>query len=122
MFYGYQWINTLQIFFDFIFYGYTTLFDASNIILPDKSSKDNLSFVDWIQVTEEVQKLGDGSIIECYWEKYSEEKQKERFPKLGEWKYLRRREDKTIPNVDWVVKGIIESLDSNICENELRGV
>jgi len=77
--------------------------------------------VEWIKSDDQLLAAGDGSIIECYWTKYNENEQEKWYPKTGEWKFMRKRDDKSLPNVDWVVKGISDSLASDILESELRG-
>jgi mRNA capping enzyme, C-terminal domain len=58
--------------------------------------------------------------VECYWEKFTEEQKRIELPRVGEWRFMRKREDKTLPNADWVVRKIVDSLENEILESELR--
>lgn len=75
--------------------------------------------VDRIQATDELRSAGDGSIVECFWERYPKEQITKDGPR-GEWKFMRKREDKLLANADWVVQGILRGLESNIVESDLR--
>src|SRR5690348_7850759 len=97
----------------------------SNDLIPQTlSDANNVGelFCDWIRASSELVTAGDGSIVECYWEKYSESMKQACAPRVGEWRYMRKRTDKPKPNADWVVKKIMDSLDSDILESELREI
>eukprot|EP00005_Dracoamoeba_jomungandri_P006363 CAMPEP_0174261924 /NCGR_PEP_ID=MMETSP0439-20130205/12670_1 /TAXON_ID=0 /ORGANISM="Stereomyxa ramosa, Strain Chinc5" /LENGTH=793 /DNA_ID=CAMNT_0015346537 /DNA_START=61 /DNA_END=2442 /DNA_ORIENTATION=+ len=85
--------------------------------------KGDTAVFDYIELSDEdIAKfsLKHGDIVECWYNPQIKRRHQETNNRLsGSWFVSRVREDKSRPNADWVVYGIIESIQENIDEQKI---